>query len=142
MSANSARNLASFFTAMAAHTENAPDAEIVGDPATRGSDPEAVRSVLLGAVQKFRKQRLLDATEQHRLAVKRLESHAARLPSEAAARRALLGRVVSRRPQMSDGVTLQFRDFASLSDADVESALTQLDALGMLADEPDPDSSP
>ena len=45
-------------------------------------------------------------------------------------------------PQMKEAaVTLQHRDFASFSDADVASVLKQLDALGLLDDD-DPEPKP
>jgi hypothetical protein len=50
-------------------------------------------------------------------------------------------RSLERRPQMKEAVvTLQHRDFASFSDADVESVLKQLDALGLLEDDSEPKS--
>jgi hypothetical protein len=47
---------------------------------------------------------------------------------------------LERRPQVKDGITLQHRDFASFSDADVEILLKQLDVLGLLDDDPESES--
>ena len=56
-------------------------------------------------------------------------------------RRLLLAASLQRRPEMREAViTLQHREFDSFSDADVESALKQLDALGLLDEEPEPKS--
>lgn len=131
--------LAALMNALADHTEHASDADILGD-VPHGRDERkaaatAVRSILQGAIKTFRSERRRKAAEEHVLAVGRLAAHRAKLPASTADRRALLGSVVGKRPQMPEGMTLQFRNFASLSDADVESALKQLDALGMLQDD-------
>jgi predicted phosphoribosyltransferase len=46
--------------------------------------------------------------------------------------RDLLRSLLEARPQLQPALTAQFRDFAELSDEDVEGFLRQLDALGVL----------
>ena len=141
--------LNAIMTALADHAESLIDKDVLAEGAAEGLDPKkegaAVRTLLLGAVLRGKKDRLRKAEEAHKQAVIALATRTAQLPETPAERRALLGRVVQRRPQMRDALTLQHRQFESLSDADVESALKQLDALGLLEDgEPngDPDPKP
>ena len=83
-----------------------------------------------------RRQRLRAAADKHAQTLATLNKRAARLPGTPALRKALLERVMQRTPEMRPSImTLQHRDFESFSDADVESALRQLDALGLLDDE-------
>jgi hypothetical protein len=131
--------------ALADHAESAPDQELLGEASAQGVDANAeagrVRDLLLGAVLRAKKERLEEAQRAHRQALADLGSRTARLPADPAARRALLLRTVTRKPQMKDAVmTLQHRDFESFSDGDVESALKQLQALGLLDDEFEPKS--
>ena len=60
---------------------------------------------------------------------------APRIPVAAPERRAFLMQELERRPHVKDAVAeLRHGDVPSLSDADVENLLTQLEALGLLAD--------
>lgn len=132
--------LAALLEALGDRTETAPDQEIVDDAVAAGIDVKAeasrVRGLLADAVLRAKKQRLASADDAHGRSVAVLSKRAARLPTTPAAQKALLGRVMQRKPEMRQSVmTLQHRDFESFSDADVESALRQLDALGLLDDE-------
>jgi hypothetical protein len=123
--------------------ESMSDQEVLDDAAAEGIDVTAegdrVRGLLLGAVVSAKKERLAHAMEAHRTSVAALAHRAVRIPSDPSDRRALLMRSLERRPQMREAVvTLQHRDFGSFSDADVESALKQLDILGLLDDEFEP----
>lgn len=125
--------------ALAEHAENATDQEILTDAAASGVDVKAeaaaVRDLLNEAVLRAKKKRLQIADEAHTKSVAELGARAARLPSTPMLRRKLLDRTVRRDPQTKQMVmTLQHRDYDSLSDSDVESALRQLDALGLLDD--------
>ena len=126
--------------ALAEHVASASDQELLDQAAAEGIDVKAntahVRDVLLSAVLRTKKERLRKAREAHERAVTNLGVRVARLPGEPEARRCLLMRCLQRRTQMHEAVmTLQHRDFESFSDADVESALRQLEALGLLDDE-------
>jgi hypothetical protein len=131
--------------ALADHAEAAPDQELLDEALAQGIDANAeagrVRDLLLGAVLRAKRERFDAAQRMHQQAVAELGSRIARLPEDPALRRALLLRVVTLKPQMKAAVmTLQHRDFDSFSDGDVESALKQLDALGLLDDDVEPKS--
>ena len=125
--------------ALAERAETASAEEILDDAAAGGVDIKAeatrVRGVLADAVRRAKKQRLQEAATTHSKSVAALGVRATRLPADPASRRALLDRTVRRNPQTKQMVmtlTVQHRDFESLTDADVDSALRQLDALGLL----------
>ena len=136
--------LAALMDALAEQAESMSDQEVLDDAAATGLDADAeanrVRGVLLAAVVHAKKGRLTNALHSHQKTVAMLASRAARLPSAPSDRRALLMRTLEQRPQMKEAlVTIQHRDFTTFSDADIESVLKQLDALGLLGDD---DSEP
>jgi hypothetical protein len=125
---------------LASDAEAAPDEDVLNDAAAAGIDAavegERVRTVLLGALSRAKKARLAKAQAAHAEAAKALQMRPVRLPDTPAAQREMLTRFLSRAPHMREAVvTLQHRDFESFSDSDVESALRQLGALGLLDDD-------
>lgn len=129
--------------ALADSVADASDDEILDDARSASADLAAVaarvQGVLGDAVLKTKKVRLQKAREGHAAAVAAYRARSTTLPEDPSARRALLGAVIARQPEMRQAVmTLQHRDFGAFTDDDVESALRQLDALGLLTDgEPD-----
>lgn len=130
--------LAAVMEALAEYTETASDREILEDAAAEGVDAKSeanrVRGVLMQAVLRAKKQRLHVAAQVHAQQVAALNSGASRLPSSASERRDLLQRTINQHPDTRQLVliTVQHREFDTLTDADVESALRQLVALGLL----------
>jgi FMN phosphatase YigB (HAD superfamily) len=136
------KRLHALMDALAERELSLSDSEVLDDALAEGVDVKAeaseVRNVLLAGIQHARKRRLEAAKAAHEKAVASIKAAAFQLPKEPAARRALLSRVVQRRPEMREAlVTLQHRNFESLSDGDVESALRQLQHLGILNDDPE-----
>lgn len=139
-SKDEAKRLAAVMNALAERAAAAPDQEIVEDSTAAGADIKAeasrVRALLGDAVLRAKKQRLQQASEQHKRSVAALGARAARLPAAPAAKRALLRRVISARPETRQQVmTLQHRAFEEFTERDVDSVLRQLAALGFLDDE-------
>lgn len=131
--------LSAIMRALADHVGSVPDHTLLEEAASEHIDVKVeatrVRSLLLDGVLRAKKARLKEAARVHGAAVAELGSRVSRLPSTPEDRRMLLRRTLSQRPQMQEAVvTLQHREFESFTDADVESALKQLDALGMLDD--------
>lgn len=132
--------LAAVMNSLAERAVSASDKEILDDAAAAGVDVKAeatrIRSTLADGVLRAKKQRLQDADAQHKRSVAALDQRVARLPSTPAAKRALLDRVVSRRPETRQQLlTLQHREFEEFTNDDVDSALRQLGALGLLDDD-------
>jgi hypothetical protein len=136
--------LAVLFGSLAEQVEEMTDEQILDEAVSAGVDVKAeadrIRGVLLGAVVTAKKARLTEAMAEHRRNVSALTHRSARIPTAPSERRALLMSSLERRPQVKDGITLQHRDFASFSDADVEILLKQLDVLGLLDDDPESES--
>jgi hypothetical protein len=131
--------------ALAEREAAASDKDVLETAAGEGTsiadEAARVRDVLLSGVLRAKKARLSRAHEAHQKAVLDLGVRTSRLPPDPSARRKLLAASLQRRPDMRQAViTLQHREFESFSDADVDSALKQLDALGLLDDEPEPKS--
>jgi hypothetical protein len=123
--------------ALADRAANARDKEIVDDATAEGVDIKSeaadVRGVLLTGLQRAKRARLGRARAEREKIVASLKISTATLPATPAERRALLGRVIQRKPQMREAImTIQHRNFESLSDDDVEGVLKQLEHLGAL----------
>ena len=134
------RRLHALLDALAEHASSATDDELLEDAAAEGTDTKAeagqVRNVLLEGLKRAKRQRLEHARAERERVLAALESAPVMIPSDSAGRRALLGRLVQRKPQVREAVlTVQHRDFESLSDDDVESLLKQLQHLGVLDDD-------
>ena len=123
--------------ALAEQAATLSDKEVADDAAADGTDVKkeamVVRGVLLAGLQRAKKDRLNRALAQRERVLASLKSSAATLPPDAASRRTLLADVIQRKPQVRDAVmTLQHRDFDSMSDDDVDSILIQAHLLGLL----------
>lgn len=134
--------LSALMDALADGAATASDHQVLDDAGDAGIDVRAeagrVRDVLLAGVLRAKKERLRRAQQAHARSVADLGARIATLPDAPVARRALLTRTLGRRPDIREAiVTLQHRDFESFSDADIESALKQLEALGLLDGDPE-----
>ena len=132
--------LANLMDALGERAAETDDQEILDDAAAAGVDVKAeadrVRGVLADAILQAKKQRRTEASAAHKQSVAAIVASTARLPSSAAARKALLDRVVQRQPAMRQTVmTLQHREFESFTETDVESVLRQLHALGLVTND-------
>lgn len=135
-----AERLANLMDSLAERAAEASEKEILDEAAAAGADvkveADRVRGVLADAILQAKKQRRFDAAAAHKQSVAAIAERTARLPGSPAARKRLLDRVVQQQPAMRQTVmTLQHREFESFSDGDVESALRQLHALGLLDEE-------
>ena len=105
------------------------EAEEVFDQAYVAAD--RVREVLQSSVKAYRQRHLFEALEEYHREVAQLREKRFEFPSTPEGKRQLLGSVFQRFPQMQNTfLTVQHRDFKSLSDEDIESFLTQLKLLG------------
>src|SRR5438067_578648 len=98
-----AERLAAVMNALAERAAAATDQEIRDDAEAGGVDLRVqgarVRAVLADTVLRAKKQRLRDAGEQHKRSLAALGQRTARLPVAPATRRALVARVIARRPE-------------------------------------------
>jgi hypothetical protein len=105
------------------------EAEFRADPVPRTKD------IFRAAAKRHAQAKLRAAQAQYEQASKSVKQREFVMPATAADRRALLDAFLSsyQAPGMTR-LTAQFRDLKSVSDADVESTLRQLDALGALSE--------
>ncbi len=94
---------------------------------------EGTRKLLFATLDRARKARLSEAESFYHYSVQQLSQPSRSLPSTPASRREKLAWVLQRRPQMQEAAfTLQHRNFETMTDADVERLLGQLQHLGVL----------
>jgi hypothetical protein len=94
------------------------------------------RDCLRQSVSQFRKRALHEAWQQYVREVESIRRKPFKLPKRGEPQRALLNDLFTRFPQVRSTVlTIQHREFRTLTDADVESYLRQLIALGVLKGE-------
>lgn len=127
------QELARIMDALADSIDDVSGPDLLAETTVEGDDPSEMardtRTVLLGAVQAVRKQRLADARSRYEQRVQDMATAAHGLPETAAEQLSLLKSVFASRPEL---VTLQFRDLDKVEPEDVESLLRQLAELGVL----------
>jgi hypothetical protein len=112
------------------------DEEIRAEVSAAGLLPskevQRIRELIHRSIQSARKHKLLAAEEEYQRELHALASAEFNLPRTAKEQRELLHTCLARCPEINSAVTAQFRDFKELTDADVELALKQLAALGLI----------
>lgn len=114
------------------------DEEVLAEAVASGEDPEQsaanVKALLQNAVKEYRQRRLRSAQEEYEREAFASQRRQATLPNSAAERRILLNLVCTQKPDIGNALTLRYRNFDELTDADVESSLEELQELGALDD--------
>jgi hypothetical protein len=117
--------------------ESAPSEEIAEELHSAGQDLDmiagGVKSSLLAGVKRFEQRKLREAREAYKLRTRHPVTKYVLPPTPEARRNQLLG-VFTQKPEMRAMVTVQHRDFDSLTDKDIASALQQLADLGLFDD--------
>lgn len=135
---NDARRLAALIAHLDEADATASDDEILADARAVGIDPknDAVRlkSVMLSAVKRFQQRALHAAKAGYAMEVEAIQAQTRRIPTTTSERRQLFELVVAKQPQYAEMYTTQHRELKDLTDADIESYLEDLDALGVLKD--------
>jgi len=116
---------------------SATDEEILEDARAAGEDPESVareqKALVLSVIQKHRKTVLAVARQKYEQQASRIRERSCNLPETEEGRLELLVAALQFRPGLENALTVQHREFKSLSDQDVESYLRQFEELGVLA---------
>lgn len=113
------------------------DDQVLAEERENGIDPvkeaERIRDMLRRSSKTQRMQKLQAAERAYEENVARLNKSQYELPESPTKRRQLLATVFAAKPDVQSVLlTAQHRDFAKLTDADVESLLRQLADLGIL----------
>ncbi len=131
--------LRAIMEALAESVAEASDEEILRETREAAEDPrviaDRVRDVLRRAAKDFEQRRLRAAEKAHEEHVQSLRTRSSSLPNTPEDRRKLFTLVMTRKPELGQAlVTLQNREFKNFTDADIQSCLEQLGALGVLGE--------
>ena len=124
--------------AMAESVAEASDEEILNEAREAGEDPtaaaEEVRAILRNTVKAYEQRHLREAEKAYERHVESIQRRPVALPKTSESRRKLLTFVMMRKPDLSLALALTFqnREFKEWTDADIQSCLEQLGALGVL----------
>lgn len=125
-----------FLDEIASSIETSSSTEIEQDALASGKDlnvlATATRDALIQGTKQFSQRRLHRARQKYVEDVNRIEARKRRIASSADSRRRQFDAVLKAKPELRSTLTIQHRDLSSLTDADIESALDELDALGVL----------
>ncbi len=129
--------LRAIMDALAESVAEAPDEEIIAETREAGEDPtraaERVRDVLKSAVKAYEQRHLRRAQKAYENRVESIRQRPFTLPPTPESRRKLFTLVMTRKPELRSALlTAQQREFKEWTDADVQSCLKQLGALGVL----------
>lgn len=129
--------LLAIMNALAESVAEAPDSDVLAEARDAGEDPgqtaTRVRALLRRAVKDHEQRRLRQAQKDYDERVRAIRTRPYVLPETPEERRRLFALVMSRRPEIGAAlVTAQHREFKDLTDADIQSYLAQLAALGVL----------
>jgi cell division septum initiation protein DivIVA len=129
--------LRAIMDALAESVAEAPDSDLLAEAREAGEDTartaERVRAVLKRAAKDHDQRLLREAKQAYEESVESIRTRPYMLPKTPESRRNLFGVVISRKPQLGQAlVTAQHREFKDLTDADIQSFLEQLAALGVL----------
>ena len=129
--------LLAIMNALAESVAEASDADILAEAREAGEDPgrtaARVRALLGRAVKDNQQRRLREAQKDYNERVRVLRARPYALPRTPEDRRKLFVLVMSRKPEIGSALlTAQHREFKDLTDADIQSCLEQLGALGVL----------
>lgn len=131
--------ISALLDAIAEAIANTPDDEIVEDVAAAGENADEIAREAAAAIEtalhEVKVQRRSDAMQRRSERLRRLNEQAGhrrpRIPGTPAEQRMLLQRILSR----EKAATVQWRDYESMSDDEVQSTLNQMEALGLITEE-------
>ncbi len=137
--------LLAIMNALAESVAEVPDANLLAEAREAGEDPgrtaARVRALLGRAVKDYEQRHLREAQKRYDEQVRALRARRYALPRTPEDRRKLFALVMSREPEIGGALlTAQHREFKDLTDADIQSFLEQLGALGVLDELQDPSS--
>lgn len=128
--------LRAIMDALAESVAEASDADILAEAREAGEDPaqtaDRVRALLKRVAKAHEQKRLREAQKAYEERVQSIQARPYALPKTPESRRNLFAVVMTRKPEYEALITAQHRDFKDLTDADIQSCLEQLGALGVL----------
>jgi hypothetical protein len=129
---DSNKDLDAIFEGLLNSIEETPSMEIADELRSADVDVDAiagdVKQALLAGVKRFEQRNLIAAREKYKSRMQEPKKYV--LPSTPVGRRDQFFALLAMQPQMKTILTVQHRDFSTLTDADIESALEELGELG------------
>lgn len=129
--------LLAIMNALAESVAEASDADLLAEAREAGEDPgrtaARVRALLGRAAKEYEQTRLREAQREYEERVRAIRARPYALPKTPEDRKTLFVLVMNRKPAIGAALlTAQHREFKDLTDADIQSCLEQLAALGVL----------
>jgi hypothetical protein len=129
--------LRAIMDALAESVAEASDDDILAEAREAGEDPARtaarIRAVLRRAVRDYEQKPLREAQKAYEESVRSIRARPFSVPTTPEGRRQLFTLVMNRKPELGRALlTAQHREFKDLTDADIQSCLEQLGALGVL----------
>jgi hypothetical protein len=135
------KKMRALYEALADHVESLSDEQLLAEVRESGQAPEQLasdaRNLIQNAVKRFKQRPLLQAQQERERALKRMSEAKYRLPAEPKKKREWLAAMMAQ-PQAQGILTAHGREFAEMTDADVEESILELMHLGVLP----PDEKP
>jgi hypothetical protein len=129
------KKMRALYEALADHVESLSDEQLLADVRESGRPPEQVaseaRNLIQNAVKRFKQRPLLEAQRERERALKRMSEAKYRLPAEPKRRREWLAAMMAQ-PQAQGMLTAHGREFAEMTDEDVEESILELMHLGVM----------
>lgn len=129
------KKMRALYEALADHVESLSDEQLLADVRESGRTPEQVaneaRNLIQNAVKRFKQRPLLEAQQERERALKRMSEAKYRLPAEPKIRREWLAAMMAQ-PQAEGLLTAHGREFAEMTDEDVEESILELMHLGVM----------
>lgn len=106
------------------------DEEILEDIEEEGDSSQEIKQIMQNAIATYRKTNLLRAREQYDKRLASIQNVSYEIPKTSDEKRSLIESMLgSMSSQGSSAITLQYRDYESLPDEDLDGVLQQLFAL-------------
>lgn len=122
--------LSNVMNALADSVLEMSDEEIEQELQEEGDDSEDIRQILLNGIKRCRQKNLREAQERHQKNVLFFQNTHYEIPENPADKRDLIQSMLgSLAAQQQSSLTLQFRDYESMPDEDLDGVLLQLFAL-------------
>ena len=135
------KKMRALYEALADHVESLSDEQLLAEVRESGQAPEQLasdaRNLIQNAVKRFKQRPLLQAQQERERDLKRMSEAKYRLPAEPKKKREWLAAMMAQ-PQAQGMLTAHGREFAEMTDADVEESILELMHLGVLP----PDEKP
>jgi hypothetical protein len=129
------KKMRALYEALADHVESLSDEQLLAEVRESGQAPEQValeaRNLIQRAVKRFKQRPLLEAQQERERALKRMSEAKYRLPAEPKKKREWLAAMMAQ-PQAQGMLTAHGREFAEMTDDDVEESILELMHLGVL----------